>query len=127
MVPMKEKQHPFSEAMIPDAVDNHITAAVPCQDPEGKKGEVAPGVANHVAQHKDGNWRERGGKSESEDANSFGCLDVWKGGSVGAGACTSLKPLGEELALAGVAADPSEGQDVDDQSAAQECEVESWK
>lgn len=105
--------------MIPDTVDNHITAAVSCQDPEGEEREVAPGVANHVAQHKDGNGREWGGKSEGEDANSFGCLDVWKGRSVGAGACAPLKALREELALAGVAADASEGQDVNDQSAAQ--------
>lgn len=54
-VPMKKKRHPFPKAMIPDTVDNHITAAVPCQDPEGEEGEVAPGVANHIAQHKDGN------------------------------------------------------------------------
>lgn len=115
---MKQKRHTFPEAMIPDAVYNHIAAAVSCQDPEGEEGEVAPGVANHVAQHKDGNGREWGGESEGEDTNGFGCLDIWTGGSVGAGACAPLEALGEELALTSVAADASEGQDVNDQSAA---------
>lgn len=55
---MKKKRHSFPKAMIPDTVDNHVTAAVPCQDPEGKEGEVAPGVSNHVAQDKDSNGRE---------------------------------------------------------------------
>lgn len=117
-VPVKKKQHSFPKAMIPDTVDDHVTAAVPCQDPERKEGEVTPGVADHIAQHKDGNGWERGGKSEGEYANGFGCLDVWEGGSVGAGACTSLESLRQELALASVAADASEGQDVDNQSAA---------
>lgn len=124
---MKKKWHPFPKAMIPNAVNNHITAAIPCQDPEGEEGEVAPSVANNVAQHKDGNGREWGGKSKSEDADSFGCLNVWTGGSVGAGAFTSLKPLWEKFALAGVAADGSKGQDINNEGAAQKYEVESRK
>lgn len=126
-VPMKKKRYSFPKAMIPDAVDNDITAAVSCQDPEGKKGKAAPSVTDHIAQYKYGNGRERGCKSKGKDTNSFGCLDVRKGGSKGASASTSLKPFWEEFALAGVAADASEGQDVNYQSDAQECEVECWK
>lgn len=52
LVSLKKQAHTLPEAVVPDTVDDYITATVSCQDPEGKKGKVTPGVSHHIPEHK---------------------------------------------------------------------------
>lgn len=128
---MKEQHHPFPEALVPHAVDDHVAAAVPRQDPESKEGEIAPGVAHHVAEHKDSDGRKGGGEGEGEDSNGLGRLDVREGGPVGASATApnlqAQTALWEQLPLARIAADAGKRHDVDSECATQQGEVEGWE
>lgn len=58
LISLKQQGHTLPEAVVPDAVNNNITATVSCQNPEGKKGEITPGVSHHVPEHKHCNGRE---------------------------------------------------------------------
>lgn len=115
LVPLKEQAHTLPEAVVPDAVDDDVAAAVSCQDPECEEGKVAPGVSHHVAQHKhsDGGEGRREGKRQYADC--FGSFDVGEGGPVGAPptSCPSTfitqTPLREQFAFLGVPSDAGEG------------------
>lgn len=76
LVPLKEQAHALPEAVVPDAVDDDVAAAVCCQDPEGKEGKVAPGVSHHVTQHEHGDGGEGRREGERQDADRFGSFDV---------------------------------------------------
>lgn len=82
LLSLKEQGHPLSEAVVPDAVDNDITATVSCQNPEGKKGKVTPGVSHHISEHKHCNGGEGCCEGKRQDANCLCSLDVGEGGSV---------------------------------------------
>lgn len=113
LVPLKQQPHALPEAVVPDAVDDDVAAAVSCQDPEGEEGKVAPGVSHHVAQHEHGDGGEGRGEGKGQDADCFGSFDVGEGGPVGASP-TSIThtPLGEQFTFLGVPADAGEGHDV---------------
>ena len=76
VVSLKEQGHPLPEAVVPDAVDNDITATVSRQDPEGQKGKVTPGVSHHVPEHKHCDGREGRCEGECQYANCLGSFDV---------------------------------------------------
>lgn len=76
LFPLKEQGHALPEAVVPDAVDDDITAAVSCQDPKGKKGKITPGVSHHIPEHKHCNGRKGCREGERKNANCLGSFDV---------------------------------------------------
>lgn len=115
--------------MVPDTVDDDITAAVSCQDPEGKKGEVTPGVSHHVPEHKHRDGGEGCCEGECKDADCLGGFNVWKGGPVGAASpsssspCITQTPLWEQFAFSGIPSNASERHNVNCQRATEQREV----
>lgn len=65
-----------SELLIPHAVNDDIPATVGRQNPEGKKGEVAPFVPQNVPNHKDGDGGERCGEGHSQSPDGLCCFNV---------------------------------------------------
>lgn len=114
LVSLKEQVHALPEAVVPDTVDDDVTAAVSSQNPEGKKGKVTPHVPHHVPQHKQCDGRERRREGERQYANRFGGLDVRKGRPVGAasGPSVTQAPLREQFAFPGVPSNAGERHDV---------------
>lgn len=132
LVSLKKQGHALPEAMVPDTVDNDITATVSCQDPEGKEGEVTPGVSHDIPEHKHCDGREGGCEGKCKDANRLGSFDVWEGRPVRAPSSSwssssassiSQTPLWEQFAFSGVSSDAGERHDVDGQRAAEQREV----
>ena len=129
LVPLKEQAHTLPEAVVPDTVDDNITATVSCQDPEGKKREVTPGVSHHVPQHEHSDGGEGRCEGERQYADCLGSFDVWEGGPVrtSSSPCSpasfSHAPLREQFAFSGVPSDAREGHDVNGQRGAKQCEV----
>lgn len=119
LVPLKKQAHTLPEAVVPDAVDDDVAAAVSCQNPEGEEGKVAPGVSHHIAQHEHGDGGEGRCKGKRQYADCFGSFDVGEGGPVGASptSCPSASiaqtPLREQFAFLGVPSDAGEGHNVD--------------
>lgn len=117
-VPLKKQVHALPEAVVPDAVDDDVAAAVSCQDPEGKEGKVAPGVSHHIAQHEHSDGGEGRCEGKRQNADCFGSFDVGEGRPVGASptSCPSTSiaqtPLREQFAFLGVASDAGEGHNV---------------
>lgn len=65
-----------SELLVSHAVNDDIPAAVAGQNPEGKKGKVAPFVPQNISNHKDGDGREGDGKRHRQRPDRSGCFDV---------------------------------------------------
>lgn len=119
LVPLKKQAHTLPEAVVPDAVDDDVAAAVSCQNPEGEEGKVAPGVSHHIAQHEHSDGGEGRCEGKRQYADCFGSFDVGEGGPVGASptSCPSASitqtPLREQFAFLGVPSDAGEGHNVD--------------
>lgn len=119
LVPLKKQAHTLPEAVVPDAVDDDVAAAVSCQDPEGEEGKVAPGVSHHIAKHEHSDGGEGRCEGKRQYADGFGSFDVGEGGPVGTSAtsCPSASvaqtPLREQFAFLRVPSDAGEGDDVD--------------
>lgn len=76
MVSLKQQGHTLPEAVVPDTVDNDITATVSRQDPEGKKGKVTPGVSHNVPEHKSCDGREGRCEGKRQYADCLSSFDV---------------------------------------------------